>query len=259
MAKSSGTIVEEIASSICQKIFREDYEAGNKLPPLRTLAKQYDVTLPTIQRVIARMEELGVITVRQGSGVTVLDPLTNAHPSAMPYWLEAFREDPPEVARLLGDFLSLRSELAISLLISIRPGVRSGRFDHFEQRLDDFAEAAHNGMSIQEAFDTDFGLMRAVLKLEPQLAYSTILNIFHRLISSMPELMEALYNPPSRNAEGYKVVFNLMKDGSMTDDDIREQVGATLKLFDKVSLAKFEAILDANLKRERKHATSATK
>lgn len=240
--KKNGTIVEEIVGSLCHGIFRGEYEVGSKLPPLRTLAKTFDVTLPTMQRVIARMEELGVIAVRQGSGVTVLDPQTNAHPSALTYWLEALRDRPAEAARLLSSFLELRTELGVAALLKVRRSADDEEFDAIIELIDDFEARAREGMTPEEACGADFAVMRRVLKGRHLLAYSAVLNIFARLLQQMPELQQAMYDPPSRNAKGWRVFFGMVREPG-DEAQLREQITGVLNAFDMVTLAKFEAIL----------------
>jgi DNA-binding FadR family transcriptional regulator len=51
---------------------------------VRALATTHGVTVPTIQRVIARLEALGIAHARQGSGVSVLDPARHGGLSLIP-------------------------------------------------------------------------------------------------------------------------------------------------------------------------------
>jgi len=51
------TLVDELVSRLCTEIFTGIHEVGTVLPPIRELAKRYETTVPTIQRVIARLEE----------------------------------------------------------------------------------------------------------------------------------------------------------------------------------------------------------
>lgn len=248
MSGRGGTVVEEIVRAVCVAIFRGEHEVGEKLPPLRTLAKTYDVTLPTMQRVIARMEELGLIQVRQGSGVTVLEPLSNAHPSAIPYWLEALKDDPAEASRFLGDFLELRNEMGLSRLIQIRPMLKAGteKAVRIEEALEAFSAKA-SGMSPQEAFEADFALMRELIALKPQVAYSTMLNVLSSILAGLPQLVEMIYVQPERNAAGYLAVLALARDERVTDADLREQVSGVLTAFDLITLSKFRALLEISL------------
>lgn len=245
-SKKLSTVVDEIVAGICHAIFRGDYEVGTKLPPLRTLAREHDVTLPTMQRVIARMEELGVISVRQGSGVTVLDPVLNAKPAVMPYWLSALQDEPRRAVKILRDFLDLRAELGVSLLLRARTNASSRDYREIEALLDDFERRARDGMTRREVYEADFLLMRGILALEPQIAYSMVLNIMTQLIDVVPHLLEAMYDTPDRNIVGYRAVLAMIEDASISDAQLRERLSGLLSAYDMISLAKFEALLSAS-------------
>ncbi|MEC9443107.1 MAG: GntR family transcriptional regulator [Myxococcota bacterium] len=249
MSGRAGTVVEEIVSAICVAIFRGEHKVGEKLPPLRTLAKTYDVTLPTMQRVIARMEELGLIEVRQGSGVTVLEPLSHAHPSAIPYWLEALRDEPAEASRYLGDFLELRNDLGLATLLKIRPLLQSSEGERVAAALEEFARSAAT-MTPEEAFEADFELMRRLIALKPQVAYSTMLNVLASIVRGLPQLVEMIYDQPERNAKGYQAVLALARDKKVTDTELRDQVASVLKAFDMITVSKFRALLELGLEQE---------
>ena len=237
------TVVEEIVRALCMGIFRGEYPSGSKLPPLRALAKTHSVTLPTMQRAIARMEELGLISVRQGSGVTVLEPLTHAHPSAIPYWMSAFRDDPGVAVKGLGDFLELRTELGVVNLLRVRPLLLGSRGEEVEKRLEVFEESAA-GMGAWEALEADFEMLRVFLNLRPQLAYSTVLNVLRRIVEGLPLLVEVAYEQPARNVLGYRTVLGLARDPGVDDTTLREQMLGVLRAYDAITLGKFRAILE---------------
>lgn len=248
MSRGSGTqknvtVVDEIVESLCHAIFRDEHKTGEKLPPLRTLAQTYGVTLPTMQRVIARMEELGVIRARQGSGVTVLDPLTHASPAAMIFWLDVLREQPQKAVEFVKSFLLVRRELGASVLMELRGEATSEERASMLVELEHFEARVGEGIDREEAVELDFGVMRAWTSLRPKVAISIISNMFEQLISSSQEMQEAAYEHPERNVMGYRAVYEAFMDDGLSDQEFRDQVMALLRTFDMVSLAKFEAIL----------------
>ncbi len=242
-SSKNGTVVDEIVASLCHAIFRGEHEVGMKLPPLRTLAQTYGVTLPTMQRVIARMEELGVIRARQGSGVTVLDPHTHASPAAMVFWLDVLREDPAAAVKFVKSFLLVRRELGVSVLMNLRQGLTLEERTKMKQTIDHFAERVEEGVEAEEAAELDFEVMRAWLALRPQVAIGVIMNMLEQLTLSSQEMLQAAYDRPERNVMGYRAVYEAFIDEGVNDQAFREQVISLLTTFDMVSMAKFEAIL----------------
>jgi GntR family transcriptional regulator, transcriptional repressor for pyruvate dehydrogenase complex len=64
---------EEIMEQLKDKIIRGDLEAGSKLPPERELADQLKVNRTTIREALHRLEGMGLIEIKHGSGIFVKD------------------------------------------------------------------------------------------------------------------------------------------------------------------------------------------
>lgn len=67
-------LYEQIAEKLSRAIDRGDYQPGQRLPPERDLAVQFDVGRPTVREALIALEIAGYVDVRIGSGVYVLEP-----------------------------------------------------------------------------------------------------------------------------------------------------------------------------------------
>lgn len=65
----------EIAEDLAARIWRGDYEPGEKLPSYRELATLYTVGTTTISVVILMLKERGLVEGAVGRGVYVVDEL----------------------------------------------------------------------------------------------------------------------------------------------------------------------------------------
>ena len=94
-------LADMIESRLESLILEGSLELGEKLPPERELAKQFDVSRPSLREAIQRLESKGLLTRRQGGGTYVkeelreqlTDPLfelLNTHPESQ-YDLLEFR------------------------------------------------------------------------------------------------------------------------------------------------------------------------
>ena len=70
-------IHEDVASQLRDAILDGRFRAGQKLPPERELADEFEVNRTSIREAIKVLEGLGLVTVRQGDGATV-QPLVDA-------------------------------------------------------------------------------------------------------------------------------------------------------------------------------------
>lgn len=67
------TLSREITRKLTRRIVDEVYPPGSKLPTERELAAEFDVTRHVVREALKRLEALGLVTIRQGSGIQVQD------------------------------------------------------------------------------------------------------------------------------------------------------------------------------------------
>lgn len=63
-----------VAQEVLEAIERADFSPGDRLPPDRVMAIEAGVSRATIREALLALELLGVVEIRHGSGVYVLDP-----------------------------------------------------------------------------------------------------------------------------------------------------------------------------------------
>ncbi len=74
---------EQIAASIADAILDGVFPPGSTLPPERELAEQLDVNRTSLRQGLARLQQMGLIEVRHGSGSVVRDPEGLTHPAVV--------------------------------------------------------------------------------------------------------------------------------------------------------------------------------
>ena len=94
---SKKSLADHLAEEIRTFIMRNDYKYGDRLPSTTDLAKLFGVGLPTLREAIKRLETLGTIIVKHGSGIYVgryfntlflPNPITTAQPLSKSKLLE---------------------------------------------------------------------------------------------------------------------------------------------------------------------------
>jgi GntR family transcriptional repressor for pyruvate dehydrogenase complex len=76
-------IDEQIAASIADAILDGVFPPGSALPPERELADQLGVNRTSLRQGLARLQQMGLIEVRHGSGSVVCDPEGLTHPAVV--------------------------------------------------------------------------------------------------------------------------------------------------------------------------------
>jgi GntR family transcriptional repressor for pyruvate dehydrogenase complex len=74
---------EQIAASIADAILHGAFPPGTTLPPERELADQLGVNRTSLRQGLARVQQMGLIEARQGSGSVVRDPDGLTHPAVV--------------------------------------------------------------------------------------------------------------------------------------------------------------------------------
>ena len=74
---------EQIAASIADAILDGVFPPGSTLPPERELADQLGVNRTSLRQGLARLQQMGLIDARQGSGNVVRDPAGLTHPAVV--------------------------------------------------------------------------------------------------------------------------------------------------------------------------------
>ena len=74
---------EQIAASIADAILDGVFAPGSTLPPERDLAEQLGVNRTSLRQGLARLQQMGLIEARHGSGNLVRDPEGLTHPAVV--------------------------------------------------------------------------------------------------------------------------------------------------------------------------------
>lgn len=107
---SRRTLADELAAGVVDLIHRQGHESGAQLDSVKSLAERFNVAVPTMREALRRLEAIGVIVLKHGSGVyvganvrrTVMpNPLSQKPDSeALTDLLEARRTIEPPIAAL---------------------------------------------------------------------------------------------------------------------------------------------------------------
>lgn len=240
------TLVDTLVGTLSRAIFRGEFLPGEKLPPLRQMAREHDVTVPTAQRAVARLEQMGLVVARQGSGVRVLEPRTHVGPGALPYWMDAVRDDPQQVRQLLHDFLELRRQLAEAAMLRLRHAEGSRALKRVHEAVDALESClADDATNLSDVVDADLAVGRAILAARPQIAYAAVFNVFEHLLATIEGLAEAMYATAEQNVRAYRGVLALLQS-EQSDASVRALVDAQLVLVDEQTIQRFLAKLDSS-------------
>lgn len=113
-------ISDDVLVQLATKIVQREYPPGGKLPPERDLAAMLGITRASLREALRQLENMGLVSVRQGDGVYVEDYKTNASMDFVKFMFRTgigidvdFLVSIEEIRRMLGiKLLELASERA---------------------------------------------------------------------------------------------------------------------------------------------------
>lgn len=186
--------VDRIAHDLSRSIVAGQLPAASQLPSVRALCERYDVNIATMQRVLSRLEALGLVRVRHGSGATVVDIEQAGGLELYPLTLEVAAREPARAARILADFLELRRVIALHSLFARAAELTAeaharlaAAFEHFRQ------EARRQGAALEERARAEIEITRALVRALDQTASLYVLNGLERLLLSNRTLVRVAY------------------------------------------------------------------
>lgn len=80
-SNKSVRLYRRVADELVEAIRNGTYAVGDKLPAERELAETFEVSRPTVREAMIALEIYGVVEIRHGSGIYVIEPETNGNNS----------------------------------------------------------------------------------------------------------------------------------------------------------------------------------
>jgi GntR family transcriptional repressor for pyruvate dehydrogenase complex len=152
------TVSEELFRVLRDQILSGRYAPGEKLPPQRTLAREYGLNATTVRESIKRLEQLRLVDVRHGDAMRVADWRTSSGLDVLAHVL------------LTGDNLRALMEARRFLLASAASLAAERRTD---AQAEELRALAHVAASEQTA---DFTFFAGLVEAADNLVFSLILN-----------------------------------------------------------------------------------
>ena len=174
------SISDTIAKEIEKRIIAGDLIAGNKLPPERELAEQFNVSRPSIREAINKLQAKGIVRKVPGGGNYITDDLGSSFSDPL---LELFASD----KNASFDILELRFAVeALSAYFAAKRATHSQK-ENIKEKYQTLLLAHKEGVPEKEAkADVAFHLAIAEASNNPSIVHlmRNLLNVLELSISS---------------------------------------------------------------------------
>ena len=200
-------VSEDVLLQLAQKIVAREYAVGQKLPPERDLAVAFGVTRASLREALRQLENMGLVSVRQGDGIRVEDYQTNA---SMDFVKFMFRTGVGIDGNFLVSVEEMRRLLAMKLL-----ELAAERDDESLARLQNVADNYPETITPElQAGGWDFQFFH-------ELALATRNQFFVYMLNTIKDVFRQM-----------RLLYSQVEDSPAETKEIYQQIVAVLKMHD---------------------------
>ena len=208
VARSS--VVDAVADRLRNEILAGRIAAGSRLPSERELSLALGVNRLTLRAALARLEAMGLVSTRHGSGTEVVSWRERAGLEALPMVLSSLDRDEPAFLELLASLLEIRRVL-------VSEGVALAAERHTEEdiaAMRRITDEQKGNLGDPLAFARgDLAIQRVIVRAARNVGLELILNSFTRFPEEQPELVAELYDRREASLPFYDVLVELVRAG----------------------------------------------
>lgn len=208
VARSS--VVDAVSDRLRNEILAGRIAAGSRLPSERELSLALGVNRLTLRAALARLEAMGLVRTRHGSGTEVVSWRERAGLEALMMVMNSLEREDTAWLELLTSLLEVRR-----VLVSEAVALAAER--HTEDDLTAMRQlAAEQSKNIPDplAFARgELAIQRVIVRAARNIGFELILNTFARFPEEQPELLAEFYDRREEALPFYDVLIELVRAG----------------------------------------------
>ena len=186
----SQNLADTIFEDLKKKILSDHWKAGDKLPPERDLALEYETNRNTLREAIRKLEQCHLVTVRHGSGVRIENFRKRAHIELIGPFLEHASDNNERLA-MLKDLLITRASVLEMIMKIAAERAEPIDFDRLRALTDQQKALFEGGHQVKLArgdLRWHQALVDATHSLTTRWTANTFLEVYRGFILRFPDL-----------------------------------------------------------------------
>jgi DNA-binding FadR family transcriptional regulator len=223
VARSS--VVDAVADRLRNEILAGRIAAGSRLPSERELSLALGVNRLTLRAALARLEAMGLVSTRHGSGTEVVSWRERAGLEALPMVMGSLERGEPAWIELLNSLLEVRRILVAEAVALAADRHRADDIEAMQRAAADQQQNLDDPLAFARG---DLLFLRAVVRATRNVGFELILNSFARFPEEQPETVAELYDRRHESLGFYDAVVELVRagDGEAARDTIKQAFSA---------------------------------
>jgi DNA-binding FadR family transcriptional regulator len=247
LMQARATLVERVTEQIAFRIASGAYPPGEKMPSVRALAKELGINPSTVQVILGRLQETGLVEVSPGVGYLVRDIHLVGGIETWRYLFRFSQQLPDMATRMLADLLRTRVTLvamAIRTIADDPEGHDPAPVREAADRLEVLATQAADGDEGMLAFaHGKLQVVRATIAAAGHQVALAVLNSVGQVFLEVPTVVRAMHDDPLRHVALWRAFVVTWTQGTLSEEGVG-QLQAMAHGWDTLSLQRFRHILD---------------
>lgn len=199
---SRSSLAENLSQLVLDLIRTENLQPGDRLPSLNGLAERFAVATPTMREALRRLEAIGVVEIRHGSGVYVLEGikrtlLINPHQDGLN-------------ERKILELLQARSIIEPQLAELTARWATDEQIQELKRLLKE-AEKYLNGND-KALHDANAAFHGGIARFSGNSLLAEVIDTFAKIYSFEQLVIIELYNARSRDHDDHQRIFKAIQD-----------------------------------------------
>lgn len=208
VARSS--VVDAVSDRLRNEILAGRIAAGSRLPSERELSLALGVNRLTLRAALARLEAMGLVSTRHGSGTEVVSWRERAGLDALPMVMNSLEREEPAWLELLTSLLEVRRVLVSEAVALAAERHTEDDITSMRQLAAEQAKNLHDPLAFARG---DLAIQRAVVRAARNVGFELILNSFARFPEEQPDLLDELYDRREESLPFYDILVELVRGG----------------------------------------------
>jgi DNA-binding FadR family transcriptional regulator len=198
-------IADRIATTLRRAIVAGELRPGDALPSERVLADEYDVNRASIREAVRRLEQWGLVKIRQGSATRVADFFASAGLDLVPHLFEVGAHVEPSVLRDLHELRALLLGWAAERAALQADPASVARLDELARRL---AQETGRPALLQEL---DYDFFQELVAISGNRLLMLFSRFVRRLYETGKDRFAQMYAPSVFDASHHRRVVDAIR------------------------------------------------
>jgi GntR family transcriptional repressor for pyruvate dehydrogenase complex len=201
------SLANSIASELRQFIIKSGFSPGQRLPTTSELASRFQVGMPTMREALRKLETMGVVTLKHGSGIFVGDRADSLFlPNPVPFLAGPTKQLLLDLIDARKPIESLAAALAAKNITDVQLATLQGYLDTAKANLHDDDILNHVNMSFH----------RGVAEASGNSVLPEILGVLTELFANEQRLILNIYGSRQKDHSEHLAIFDALQRRDVT-------------------------------------------